>query len=343
MVSSAEVDPNSDLRPHYFDPIMKIDLMINSGSQVTAFPPEPGDVEDSNVILKAVNGTNIKTFGFKEITVKINRKPYSFRAIKADVEKPVIGWDFMRTHRLDMRWGEFGDLFLYDKRAKIAGLLNIKSIPKETSEKHLKLALMMKSEKAFVDSLPFQIAALEKLSESPQVLTEEENIDILPDSPYKNILNNYPELLKQSFSEEHSKNKTQHRIPTGSAKPTKAKTRRLLPGSPKAIKAKQAWMQLVDLGIVEKVDPETPNIWSSPIHFVPKSDGSLRPVGDYRALNSVTELDQYKLPHLRDYIHEIAGSRVFSKVDLRKAFHLICIAKEDQMNLCHYPLGDVQL
>ena len=91
VISATDVDSNNDLRPHYFDPIMKMDLMIDSGSQVTAFPPEPGDVEDSNVMLKAVNGTNIKTFGFKDITVKINRKPYSFRAIKADVEKPVIG------------------------------------------------------------------------------------------------------------------------------------------------------------------------------------------------------------------------------------------------------------
>ena len=142
---------------------MKRDLLIDSGSQVTAFPPEPGDIEDSNVILKAVNGTKIKTFGFKEITVKINRKPYKFRAIKAEVETPVIGWDFMRTHRLDMRWGEFGDLFLYDKRAKISGLLNIKSLPRETSEKHHKLALMMKLANPCVDSLPFQLAALEKL------------------------------------------------------------------------------------------------------------------------------------------------------------------------------------
>ena len=108
VVAATENDPESDLRPHYFDPIMKRDLLIDSGSQVTAFPPEPGDIEDSNVILKAVNGTKIKTFGFKDITVKINRKPYKFRAIKAEVETPVIGWDFMRTHRLDMRWGEFG-------------------------------------------------------------------------------------------------------------------------------------------------------------------------------------------------------------------------------------------
>ena len=82
------------------------------------------------------------------------------------------------------------------------------------------------------------------------------------------------------------------------------------------------------------MDPSESNTWLSPVHFVPKGDGSLRPVGDYRGLNAVTELDQYKLPHLRDYTHDIAGCKVFSKVDLRKAFHLICIAKEDQIKTC---------
>ncbi|GFX72454.1 hypothetical protein TNCV_435521 [Trichonephila clavipes] len=33
--------------------------------------------------------------------------------------------------------------------------------------------------------------------------------------------------------------------------------------------------------------------WSSPLHVVPKSDSTIRPVGDYRQLNSVTEFDSY--------------------------------------------------
>ena len=123
-------------------------------------------------------------------------------------------------------------------------------------------------------------------------------------------------------------------IPTGNAKPVKSKPRRMLPGSPKAIKSKEAWMQLVKLGIVEKVDPETPNLWVSPIHFVPKPCGGMRPVGDYRALNLRTELDLYPLPHLRDFTHKIAGSKFFSKVDLRKAFHQVVIDSRDRHLTC---------
>ena len=67
-VAAAE-SPNEDLRPHYFDPVLKTFLLIDSGSQVTAIPPDPGDIEDKSVRLRAVNGTVIKTYGYKEETV----------------------------------------------------------------------------------------------------------------------------------------------------------------------------------------------------------------------------------------------------------------------------------
>lgn len=116
--------------------------------------------------------------------------------------------------------------------------------------------------------------------------------------------------------------------------PCKAKVRRLLPGSPKAIKGKSAWMQLERLGIVEKVDPAEANTYTSALHFAPKSDGSLRPVGDYRQLNLRTELDLYPLPHLRDFAQDIGGCKIFSRVDLVKAFHQIIIDKRDRFKTC---------
>ena len=69
IVAAAE-SSSSDLRPHYWDPVLKMDLLCDSGSQVTAFPPDPGDREDKNVILRAVNGTKIKTYGYKEVSSK---------------------------------------------------------------------------------------------------------------------------------------------------------------------------------------------------------------------------------------------------------------------------------
>ncbi|GFU72129.1 hypothetical protein TNCV_3859011 [Trichonephila clavipes] len=69
--------------------------------------------------------------------------------------------------------------------------------------------------------------------------------------------------------------------------------------------------------------------WTSPLHVVPKSDSTVRPVGDYRQLNSVTEFDSYPMPYLNDFAHALHGKKIFSKIDIFKAFHQIPIAECD--------------
>ncbi|GFX21903.1 retrovirus-related Pol polyprotein from transposon opus [Trichonephila clavipes] len=60
---------------------------------------------------------------------------------------------------------------------------------------------------------------------------------------------------------------------------------------------------------------------------MPKSDSTVRPVGDYRQLDSVTEFDSYPMPYLNDFAHALHGKRIFSKIDIFKAFHQIPIAE----------------
>ncbi|GFW41720.1 retrovirus-related Pol polyprotein from transposon 297 [Trichonephila clavipes] len=50
---------------------------------------------------------------------------------------------------------------------------------------------------------------------------------------------------------------------------------------------------------------------------------------DYRQLNSVTEFDSYPMPYLNDFAHALHGKRIFSKIDIFKAFHQIPIAECD--------------
>lgn len=68
----------------------------------------------------------------------------------------------------------------------------------------------------------------------------------------------------------------------------------------------------------------------APILFVPKQDGSLRLCVDYRALNKVTKKNRYPLPLIPEILDRLVGAKVFTKLDLRDAYHRIRVAEEDR-------------
>src|SRR5258708_226647 len=70
--------------------------------------------------------------------------------------------------------------------------------------------------------------------------------------------------------------------------------------------------------------------WGSPILFVKKKDGSLRLCVDFCALNRVTEKDRYPLPLISDLLTSPAPARIYSKIDLKHAYHLVHIAEGDK-------------
>jgi hypothetical protein len=69
--------------------------------------------------------------------------------------------------------------------------------------------------------------------------------------------------------------------------------------------------------------------WGCPALFVKKKDQSLRLCVDYRPLNNVTIQNKYPLPRIDILFDQLAGAKVFSKVDLRSGYHQIKICLED--------------
>ena len=69
--------------------------------------------------------------------------------------------------------------------------------------------------------------------------------------------------------------------------------------------------------------------WSSPLHMVPKSDGSWRPCGDFRRLNDVKTPDRYPIPHIQDFTANLSGSTIFSKIDLIKGYYQVPVHPDD--------------
>ena len=64
--------------------------------------------------------------------------------------------------------------------------------------------------------------------------------------------------------------------------------------------------------------------------FVKKKDGSLRLCVDFRGLNRITKKDRYPLPLISNLLDSPCKARIYTKIDLRHAYHLVCIAEGDK-------------
>src|SRR5260221_763083 len=70
--------------------------------------------------------------------------------------------------------------------------------------------------------------------------------------------------------------------------------------------------------------------WGSPVLFIKKKDASLCLCMDFHALNRVMEKDCYPLPLISDLLTSPAPARIYSKIDLKHAYHLVCITEGDE-------------
>ncbi|GFW03519.1 retrovirus-related Pol polyprotein from transposon opus [Trichonephila clavipes] len=182
--------------------------------------------------------------------------------------------------------------------------------------KHFNLLIDLKKKRLVDVETSLFISCVFSNIVQPSILTVDANIS------FKNVLSEYPDLSNPSLISKSASHGTVHHIITTSP-PVTARPRRLHPKLYDAVKVEFEF--LLAQGIIRP----SKSPWSSPLHVVPKSDSTVRPVGDYRQLNSVTEFDSYPMPYLNDFAHALHGKKIFSKIDIFKAFHQIPIAECD--------------
>jgi Reverse transcriptase (RNA-dependent DNA polymerase) len=70
--------------------------------------------------------------------------------------------------------------------------------------------------------------------------------------------------------------------------------------------------------------------YTSGIVIVPKKGGEHRVCIDFRELNSLTEMDSYPIPLIDDLLNQIKNKNVYSKIDLRDAYHQVALSEESK-------------
>lgn len=115
---------------------------------------------------------------------------------------------------------------------------------------------------------------------------------------------------------------TQHHIIT-TGPPVRSSPRRL---TGKKLAAARSFFDLyLQRGIVR---PSSSN-YASPLNMVNQGEDKWKTTGDYRQLNANTVPDSYPIPRIEDLLMSLTGNKIFTKLDLERAYYQIPVAPED--------------
>lgn len=282
-IKAAEpVDRSKQCRLFYlWDQRNKTKFLVDTGAAISIIPPGDQHNHKASLIkLQAANGSPIKTYGTRTLTLNIGmRRDFTWTFTQADVKTAILGADFLAHYNLAVHM---------NTRTLVDNTTNI--FVKGTLSRHNTTGI--------------------------SVTTSHER-------EYIDILNEYPDLIQPLTNTDPAKHQTQHHLKT-SGQPTFSNPRRLSPL--KLEYAKKEFDKMLKEGIVRPSNSP----YASPLHLVPKPGSTdFRICVDYRRLNAATTPDRYPVPHIHDFASGLQGTRVFSRIDLRKAYHQIPVAPED--------------
>ena len=143
-------------------------------------------------------------------------------------------------------------------------------------------------------------------------------------SMLRDLLTENSDLFANSPSDLGKTNVVEHTIDTGTAKPIKQAARR----PPKTLAGKED--EIIQEQLKAGVIRESTSPWASPMVYVMKKDGTIRPCVDYRKLNENTLKDAYPLPQIDDCLDSFENAKYYSTLDLQSGYWQIAMAEKDK-------------
>ena len=166
------------------------------------------------------------------------------------------------------------------------------------------------------------VAAVDNCTQTPEKeemlsrLVEENGGDISADEKEQllTLLRQYADVFAASESDLGRTGNLKHEIHTGDAAPVRQAVRRMPP------QRRQEVQELLSRMLKDDVIQPSSSPWAAPIVLVRKKNGNFRFCVDYRRLNEVTRKDAYPLPRIDDTLDTLAGSKLFTTLDLLSGY-----------------------
>jgi len=96
------------------------------------------------------------------------------------------------------------------------------------------------------------------------------------------------------------------------------------------LKEEEALNQWLDEQLKARLIIESKSRYAAPCFYIPKKDGSLQLVQDYRKLNQVMIKDKTPLPLIREVIDKLKEAKYFNKLDLIWEYNNVQIKEGDE-------------
>ena len=269
--------PTPDSLLYLHDRLSSRRFLVDTGADRSVFPHKSSS--PTGPVLSAADGNSIKSWGLRTLPLQFAGRCFAWDFILADIDRPILGSDFLVNHKLIV---------------DMAGQQLLDS----------------------VDLSVFPLVSADCNTSSLFTAL----LDVPP--AYRSLPAEYPDIMGSGFSDLQPKHGVEHHIIT-TGQPEFTPARRLDPE--KYAAAKLEFDKMEQVGIVRRSNSP----WASALHMVPKPDGLWRPCGDFRRLNNATVPDKYPVPNIRDFTNRLAGTHVFSKIDLVKGYYQIPINPAD--------------
>lgn len=181
---------------------------------------------------------------------------------------------------------------------------------------HHNLIVDLKNQRLIDNTTKLDTSATGRYTNMPTV----RSIDVM--QSYHDILAEYPGTKRLTSMKLNPRHNVEHFIET-TGPPLHCRARPIPPH--RYLQVKKEFENMISQGLCRP----SKSPWASPLHIVPKKNGDLRVCGDYRRLNTVTKPDRYPIPRIKDFTYQLAEKKVFSTLDLNRAYQQLPIRDED--------------